>query len=77
MLSFDISTKPIEGTSLVAHTVKKLSAMQETETWVRAMGQEDPLDKETVNPLQYFCLENLIDRGACWATVHGITISQT
>ena len=46
MLSFDISTKPIEGTSLVAHTVKKLSAMQETETWVRAMGQEDPLELE-------------------------------
>ena len=44
MLSFDISTKPIEGTSLVAHTVNKLSAMQETETWVRAMAQEDPLE---------------------------------
>ena len=23
------------------------------------------------NPLQYSCLENLIDRGAWWATVHG------
>ena len=23
------------------------------------------------NPLQYSCLENLVDRGARWATVHG------
>ena len=25
------------------------------------------------NPLQYSCLGNLMDRGACWATVQGIT----
>ena len=25
------------------------------------------------NPLQYSCLENLIDRGAWWAIVHGVT----
>ena len=25
------------------------------------------------NLLQYFCLENLMDRGAWWATFHGIT----
>ena len=24
------------------------------------------------NPLQYSCLENLMDRGASWATVHGV-----
>ena len=24
------------------------------------------------NPLQYFCLENLMDRGAWRATVHGV-----
>ena len=24
------------------------------------------------NPLQYSCLENPMDRGPCWATVHGI-----
>ena len=23
--------------------------------------------------LQYFCLGNPMDRGACWATVHGVT----
>ena len=29
------------------------------------------------NPLQYSCLENPIDRGAWWATVHRVTQSQT
>ena len=29
------------------------------------------------NPLQYSCLENLMDRGVWQATVHGVTKSQT
>ena len=29
------------------------------------------------NPLQYYCLENPMDRGAWWATVHGVTKSRT
>ena len=29
------------------------------------------------NPLQYSYLENPMDRGAWWATVHGVTKSQT
>ena len=29
------------------------------------------------NPLQYSCLENPMDRGVWWATVHGVTKSQT
>ena len=33
------------GASLVAQSVKNLPAMQET--WVRFLGQEDPLEKET------------------------------
>ena len=28
------------------------------------------------NPLQYSCLENPMDRGSWWATVHGVTKSQ-
>ena len=31
----------------------------------------------TGNPLQYSCLENFMDRGAWWATVHGVTKSWT
>ena len=29
------------------------------------------------NPLQYSCLENLMDRGARWATVHRVAKSRT
>ena len=29
------------------------------------------------NPLQYCCLENPMDRGAWWATVHGVAKSRT
>ena len=29
------------------------------------------------NPLQYSCLENPMDGGVWWATVHGVTKSRT
>ena len=29
------------------------------------------------NPLQFSCLENLMDGGAWWAAVHGVAKSQT
>ena len=29
------------------------------------------------NPFQCSCLENLMDRGVWWATVHGVTESDT
>ena len=29
------------------------------------------------NPLQYSCLENPVDRGAWWATVHRVAESDT
>ena len=29
------------------------------------------------NPLQYSCLENSMDGGAWWTTVHGVTKSRT
>ena len=29
------------------------------------------------DPFQYFCLENSMDRGAQWASVHGVAKSQT
>ena len=48
--------------------VKNLPTMQET--WVQILGQEDPLEKEMANPLQYSCLESPLDRGAWRATVH-------
>ena len=33
--------------------------------------------EENGNPPQYSCLENSIDRGAWWATIHEVTNSQT
>ena len=32
---------------------------------------------ENGNPLKYSCLENTMDRGAWWATVHGVAKSWT
>ena len=33
--------------------------------------------EENGDLLQYFCLENPMDRGAWWAIVHGVAKSQT
>ena len=54
--------------------VKHLPTMQET--GVRSLGWEDPLEKQTAT-LQYSCLENPMDRGAWWATVHEVAKSRT
>ena len=51
--------------------VKNLPAVQETqETRVRSLGREDPLE-EALASIQCSCLDNPMDRGAWWATVHG------
>ena len=55
--------------------VRNLPAMQETQ--VQSLGWEDLLEKGMATPLQYSCLENPIDRGAWWATVRGVSKSQT
>ena len=40
---------------------------------VLSLGWVDPLaGGGNGNSLQYYCLENPMDRGAWWATVHGI-----
>ena len=51
--------------------VKNLPIKQEMqETWVQYLGGEG-----NGNPLQYSCLENPVDRGAWWATVHRVAKS--
>ena len=42
--------------------VKNPPAMQETQ--VKSLGQEDPLEEENGNPLQYSYLKKPTDRGA-------------
>ena len=52
--------------------VKNLPTMQEMPgdvRWIPGRGHG--------NPLQYSCLENPMDRGAWWATVHRVATSQT
>ena len=41
------------------------------------MGLILVLGRSHGTPLQYSCLENPMDRGAWWATVHGVAKSQT
>ena len=64
---------------LVAQMVKCLSTMRET--WVPSLGSIPGSGRSAGegngNPLQYYCLENPMDRGAWQATVHGVTKSQT
>ena len=43
------------------------------ETWVQSLGQDDPLEKA----MDTHSSMSSMDRGAWWATVHGVTNSQT
>ena len=49
-------------TSLVAQTVKCLSTMQETRGSILGLGRSP--GEGNSNPLQYYCLENPMDRGS-------------
>ena len=40
-------------------------------------GPNPSLGEGNGNPLQNSCLENPMDRGACWVTVHGVAKSLT
>ena len=59
----------------MAETVKNLPAIQETQ--VRSLHWEKSPGEENGHPLQYFCLENPMDRGPWWATVHWVIKIQT
>ena len=61
-------------TTLAAQMVKNPSAIQETQVhpWVGRI----PWRREWLT-CSIFCLGNPMDRGAWWATVHGVTKSQT
>ena len=60
---------------LVAQRVKNLPAMQET--WVRFQGQDDPLEEGMATHCSILAWRIPMDRGAWWATVHGVAESQT
>ena len=55
--------------------VKNLPAMQESQGLIPGSGTSPGKGNGYI--LQYSCLENLMDKGAWRATVHGVTKSQT
>ena len=69
---------PIFQASQLAQSVKNLPAMQEMQadpTSIPGLGRSPGGGQGS--PLQYSCLENPTDRGAWWATVHGVAKSQS
>ena len=58
--------------------VKNLPAMQKTQEALDSVpGSGRSPEGGHGNPLQYSSLKNPMDRGACWATVDGVTESDT
>ena len=58
--------------------VKNLPAVQEIQADTSSvLGLGRSPGGGNGNPLQYSCLENPMDRGAWWATVHRVTLSRT
>ena len=62
----------------MAQWVKNVPAAQETQgdVWLIPGSGRFPGEVHD-NPLQSPCLENPVDRGAGWSTVHGVSMSQT
>ena len=61
--------------SLVAQSVKKLSAVQET--WVRSLGWKEPLEEGMAMHSSILAWRIPMDRGAGQSTVHGVAKSRT
>ena len=47
------------------------------ETWIQSLGREDPLEEGMASHSSILAWRIRMDRGAWWATVHGISKSQT
>ena len=59
------------GASLVAQMVRLLPAMRET--WVLSLGWDDPLEEGMATHSSMLAWRISMDRGAWWATVHGVS----
>ena len=62
-------------TSPVAQTVKSPPVMQET--WVQSLGWEDPPEEGMATHPSILAWRIPMERGARWATVHGLAKSDT
>ena len=47
------------------------------ETWVQSLGWEDPLEEGMATRSSILAWRIPMDRGAWWATVHGVAKSRT
>ena len=65
------------GASQVALVVKNPPTKQETRDMGSIPERRRPLGGGNGNPLQYSCLEKLMDRGAWSDKVHGVAKSWT
>ena len=63
------------GLPLVTEMVKNPPAMRET--WVLSLGWGDPLEKGMATHSSILAWRIPMDRGAGWATVHGVSRSRT
>ena len=59
----------------MVHSVENLPAVRET--WVRTLGQEDPLEEGMATHSSTLTRRIPVDREAWRATVHGVSESQT
>ena len=59
----------------MVQTVKNLPPVRET--WVRSLGWEDVLEEGMATHSSVLAWRIPMDRGAWWATVHGVANSQT
>ena len=75
-LSFSIYLDSINRASQVTLVVKNLLAGDIREVGSVLGSGRSPREGHG-NLLQYSCLENSMDRGAWWATVHGVATNWT
>ena len=59
----------------MAQNLKNLPAMQDSR--VQSLGWDNPLEEEMGTHSSILAWENPMDRGAWWATFHGVTESDT
>ena len=65
------------GASLVAQVVKNPPANAGASEDAGSISRlRRSTEEGKGNPLQYSCLENPMDRGVWWATVHGVTLEE-
>ena len=65
----DLACASCPAASLVAQRLRIHLPMQERRVW---SGREDPLEKEMATHSSVPVWKSPMDRGACWATVHGV-----